>query len=136
MSYADFLIQRIRELPDRPGIYIFKDAEGKVLYVGKAKSLKKRASSYLVRDHEPRLAAMVAEAADLEFVATDSESEALLLENNWIKKRKPRYNILLRDENTYPYWTPPGEDSPRTASPRRIREDHADYFGPYLPGGL
>ncbi|MEA2690899.1 MAG: excinuclease subunit, partial [Acidobacteriota bacterium] len=65
MPYADLLVQRIRDLPDRPGIYIFKDALGKVLYVGKSKSLKKRASSYLVRDHEPRLAAMVAEAADL-----------------------------------------------------------------------
>src|SRR5437764_215693 len=84
----DLLVQRIRDLPDRPGIYIFKDAEGKVLYVGKAKSLKKQASSYLVRDHEPRLAAMVSEAADLEFVATDTEAEALLLENNWIKKQK------------------------------------------------
>src|SRR5882724_12124343 len=99
----DLLVQRIRELPDRPGIYIFKDVDGKVLYVGKAKSLKKRASSYLSRDHEPRLAAMVAEAVDLEFVVTDSESEALLLENNWIKKKKPRYNILLRDDKTYPY---------------------------------
>src|SRR5215470_7121793 len=100
---ADLLVQRIRDLPDRPGIYIFKDGEGKVLYVGKAKSLKKRASSYLARDHEPRLAAMVAEAVDLEYVVTDSEAEALLLENNWIKRKRPRYNILLRDDKTYPY---------------------------------
>src|SRR5436305_2060864 len=136
MTYADLLVQRIRDLPDRPGIYIFKDAEGKILYVGKAKSLKKRASSYLVRDHEPRLAAMVAEAADLEFVATDSESEALLLENNWIKKRKPRYNVLLRDDKTYPYLKLTREPYPRIAFTRRIREDRADYLGPYLRGGL
>ena len=97
------LAERIRELPDRPGIYVFKDAEGKVLYVGKATSLRKRASSYLTRDHEPRLAAMVHEAADLEYVVTDSPAEALLLENNWIKSRRPRYNILLRDDKTYPY---------------------------------
>ncbi|HZF11875.1 MAG TPA: excinuclease ABC subunit UvrC [Thermoanaerobaculia bacterium] len=132
----DLLVQRIRELPDRPGIYIFKDVDGKVLYVGKAKSLKKRASSYLSRDHEPRLAAMVAEATDLEFVATDSESEALLLENNWIKKRKPRYNVLLRDDKTYPYLKLTREEYPRIAFTRRIREDGADYFGPFLPGGL
>src|SRR5947208_3357197 len=136
MPYADLLVQRIRDLPDRPGIYIFKDAEGKVLYVGKAKSLKKRASSYLSRDHEPRLAASVGEAGDMEFVATDTESEALLLENNWIKKKKPRYNVLLRDDKTYPYLKLTREEYPRIAFTRRIREDHADYFGPFLPGGL
>src|ERR1700726_4555401 len=76
---SDTLAARIRELPDRPGIYIFKDAAGKVLYVGKAGSLRKRAASYLSREHEPRLAAMVSEAADVEFVVTDSPAEALLL---------------------------------------------------------
>ncbi|HVT59812.1 MAG TPA: excinuclease ABC subunit UvrC [Thermoanaerobaculia bacterium] len=131
------LAERIRELPDRPGIYVFKDAAGKVLYVGKAKSLRKRAASYLAREHEPRLAAMVAEAADLEFVATDSEAEALLLENNWIKKRRPRYNILLRDDKTYPYLKLTlSERFPRIAFTRRIRDDGAEYFGPFLPGGL
>ena len=88
--HHDHLVQRIRELPDRPGIYVFKDAEGKVLYVGKATSLRKRASSYLTREHEPRLAAMVHEAADLEYVVTDTTAEALLLENNWIKSKRPR----------------------------------------------
>ena len=137
MEHHDHLVARIRELPDRPGIYIFKDAEGKVLYVGKAKSLRKRASSYLVRDHEPRLAAMVAEAADLEFVVTDSEAEALLLENNWIKKKRPRYNVLLRDDKTYPYLKLTLQDEyPRIAFTRRVREDKAEYFGPFLPGGL
>jgi excinuclease ABC subunit C len=131
------LAERIRELPDKPGIYIFKDAAGKVLYVGKARSLRKRAASYLSRDHEPRLAAMVAEAADLEFVVTDSESEALLLENNWIKRRRPRYNILLRDDKTYPYLKLTVQETyPRIAFTRRIRDDGAAYFGPFLPGGL
>jgi excinuclease ABC subunit C len=133
----DSLAARIRELPDRPGIYIFKDAAGKALYVGKAKSLRKRAGSYLLRDHEPRLAAMMAEAADLEFVVTDSEAEALLLENNWIKRRRPRYNVLLRDDKTYPYLKlTVGEEYPRLVFTRRIRDDGAEYFGPFLPGGL
>jgi excinuclease ABC subunit C len=137
MSDQEHLAQRIRELPDKPGIYIFKDAVGKVLYVGKAKSLRKRVTSYLSRDHEPRLAAMMAEAVDLEFVVTDSESEALLLENNWIKRKKPRYNILLRDDKTYPYLRITLQDEyPRIAFTRRIRDDGAEYFGPFLPGGL
>src|SRR5579863_4520140 len=131
----EVVAQRIRELPERPGIYIFKGA-GKVLYVGKAKSLRKRATSYLLREHEPRLATMLAEATDLEFVVTDSEAEALLLENTWIKRRKPRYNILLRDDKTYPYLKLTAEPYPRLVFTRRIREDGADYFGPFLPAGL
>jgi excinuclease ABC subunit C len=127
--------QRIRELPERPGIYIFKDGS-KVLYVGKAKSLRKRATSYLLRDHEPRLATMLAEATDFEFVVTDSEAEALLLENTWIKRRKPRYNILLRDDKTYPYLKLTAEPYPRLVFTRRIRDDGANYFGPFLPAGL
>jgi excinuclease ABC subunit C len=137
MSHSEALTERIRELPDRPGIYIFKDVDGKVLYVGKATSLRKRASSYLTRDHEPRLAAMVSEAVDLEYVVTDSPAEALLLENNWIKSRRPRYNILLRDDKTYPYVKLTLEDEyPRILFTRRIRNDKGDYFGPFLPGGL
>lgn len=128
--------ERIRELPDRPGIYLFRDAEGKLLYVGKAKSLRKRAASYQSRDHEPRLAAMLAEAAELECVITDSEAEALLLENNWIKTQRPRYNILLRDDKTYPYLKLTADPYPRLAFTRRIRNDGAEYFGPFLPGGL
>ncbi len=131
------LAERIRRLPDRPGIYVFKDGAGKVLYVGKAKSLKKRVSSYLARDHEPRLAAMVSEAVDVEFVVTGSESEALLLENTWIKKKRPRYNVLLRDDKTFPYLKLTMRDAfPRIAFTRKIRNDGAEYFGPYLPGGL
>ncbi len=133
---ADALAERIRALPDRPGIYIFRDAAGKALYVGKATSLRKRAASYLVREHEPRLAAMLAEAADVEFVATDTTAEALLLENTWIKRRKPRYNILLRDDKTYPYLKLTADPYPRLVFTRRIRDDGAEYFGPFLPGGL
>lgn len=137
MSHYDHLAERIRELPDRPGIYIFKDPEGKILYIGKATSLRKRASSYLTRDHEPRLAAMVSEAVDIDFVVTDSATEALLLENNWIKQKKPRYNILLRDDKTYPYLKLTlRDDYPRIAFTRRVREDGSEHFGPFLPGGL
>jgi excinuclease ABC subunit C len=136
VSDPDQLADRIRQLPDRPGIYVFKDALGKALYVGKAKSLRKRAVSYLGGSPEPRIAAMVAEAVDLEYLLTDSEAEALLLENNWIKRRKPRFNILLRDDKTYPYLKLTAGPWPRIAFTRRIRDDGAEYFGPYLPGGL
>lgn len=134
---SEQVVERIRQLPDRPGIYIFKDAAGKVLYVGKAKSLRKRAGSYLSRAHEPRLMAMLSEAADIDTVLTDSEAEALLLENNWIKEKRPRYNVLLRDDKTYPYLKLTLRDAfPRLAFTRRIYNDGSEYFGPFLPGGL
>jgi len=126
----------IRQLPDRPGIYIFRDAKKKTLYVGKAKSLRKRAGSYISGASDPRLVTMLSQAADLEFVVTDTEAEALLLENNWIKKKKPRYNVLLRDDKTYPYLKLTAEPYPRIAFTRRLLDDGADYFGPFLPGGL
>jgi excinuclease ABC subunit C len=134
---AEAVVSRIRSLPDRPGIYVFKSERGKPLYVGKAKSLRKRAANYLQPVGDPRLAMMLAEAADLECVVTDSESEALLLENNWIKRKRPRYNVLLRDDKTYPYVKlTTGEAWPRIAFTRSIRDDGAEYFGPFLPGGL
>jgi len=132
----EWLRRRVGELPDHPGIYLFLDAAGATLYVGKAKSLRKRVPSYLSRDLEPRLRAMVDEARELEFVAAASEQEALLLENNFIKSRKPRYNVLLRDDKTYPYLKLTREPWPRLVFTRRIRDDGAQYFGPYLPGGL
>jgi len=135
-SAPDRLRERIEGLPELPGIYLFQDAGGGTLYVGKAKSLRKRAGSYLSRELEPRLAAMVAEAADLDYVVAASEQEALLLENNFIKARQPRYNVLLRDDKTYPYLKLTREPWPRLAFTRRIRNDGAEYFGPYLPGGL
>lgn len=126
-----------RRLPDRPGIYIFRDGRGKALYVGKAKSLKKRVASYKRRADDLRLATMIAEAEALEFVETGSEAEALLLENNWIKKHKPRYNVLLRDDKTYPYVKLTLRDAyPRVTFTRRILNDGGEYYGPFLPGGL
>lgn len=128
--------ERIRDLPDRPGIYIFKDARDKPLYVGKAKSLKKRTANYLRGVHEPRLATMLSKAVDLNWVITDTEAEALLLENNWIKEKRPKYNVLLRDDKTYPYLKLTADPYPRIAFTRRLLDDGAEYFGPYLPGGL
>jgi len=129
--------KRIREeLPDRPGIYVFRDARRKPLYVGKAKALKKRAASYLRGPQDERLAQMLAEARELDFVVTDTEAEALSLENAWIKNKRPRYNIRLRDDKTYPYLKLTGEPYPRIVFTRRIKNDGADYFGPYLPAGL
>ncbi len=128
--------QRIRELPDRPGIYIFKGQNGAALYVGKAKSLRKRALTYLGSGHEARIEAMLGEARELESLVTDSEAEALLLENNWIKRKRPRYNVLLRDDKTYPYLKLTAGPYPRIVFTRRVRDDGADYFGPYLPAGL
>jgi excinuclease ABC subunit C len=129
------LAARLEQLPDQPGIYVFKDASDKVLYVGKAKSLRKRVAAYR-RVEDARLAAMVGEAVDLEFLVTASEAEALLLENNWIKRWRPRYNVLLRDDKTYPYVKLTADPYPRLAFTRRIGRDGAEYFGPFLPGGL
>ncbi len=131
------LADRIRQLPDKPGIYVFRDARGRALYVGKAKSLRKRVASYRRRADDLRLATMIAEATDVETVVTGSEAEALLLENNWIKKHRPRYNVLLRDDKTYPYVKLTlADDYPRVAFTRRIFDDGAEYYGPFLPGGL
>ncbi|MEO1085735.1 MAG: excinuclease ABC subunit UvrC, partial [Acidobacteriota bacterium] len=127
----------IRRLPDRPGIYIFRGAEKEPLYVGKAKSLRKRGSNYLREDFEPRLVNMLREAVRLDYLITDSEAEALVIENNWIKQQKPRYNIRLRDDKTYPYLKLTlAEDWPRVVFTRRILNDGAEYYGPYLPAGL
>ncbi len=127
----------IRELPNRPGIYIFRDAKKKALYVGKAKSLRKRGLSYLREHPEARIRAMLSEARQLDFLVSDTEAEALGLENAWIKNKRPRFNIQLRDDKTYPYLKlTMRDDYPRIVFTRRILRDGAEYFGPFLPGGL
>ena len=131
------LALKLDELPDLPGIYIFRSEAGEALYVGKAKSLKRRAAAYRKPAGDPRMALMLHDAADVEFVVTDSEAEALLFENNWIKRRQPRFNIRLRDDKTYPYLKLTLADGhPRLAFTRRIGRDGAEYYGPYLPAGL
>ncbi len=127
------LAEKLARLPTRPGVYQHKDENGKVLYVGKAKNLRSRVNSYFHRgrNHDGRLRIMVAKIYDVEVIVTDTEVEALLLENNLIKSLKPRYNINLRDDKTYPYICVKKEPFPRVFPTRRPRKDGSKYFGPY-----
>jgi excinuclease ABC subunit C len=134
------LQEKIRSLPDAPGVYLFKDADGEVLYIGKAVSLRKRVQSYFTdRDFGydgERLGSMVGQIADLEFLLTKNELEALILESNLIKQRRPRYNIVLRDDKHYPFIRLNLKDPfPALQVSRRIKNDGALYFGPYVPAG-
>ena len=121
--------------PDQPGIYLYKDAKGKILYVGKARSIRKRLASYFnTAPKHLRTEAMLAEFVSIDTVVAKTESEALALENAFIKKHKPRYNILLRDDKTYPYIkVTTGEAWPRAFVTRRVLKDGHSYFGPFLP---
>lgn len=134
------LTEKLRSLPDAPGVYLFSDAQGDLLYVGKAVSLRKRVQSYFGgRDFgydAERLSAMVSQIADVDFVLTASELEALILESNLIKERRPRYNIVLRDDKHYPFIRLNLADPfPALQVVRRIKTDGALYFGPYVPAG-
>jgi excinuclease ABC subunit C len=124
-------------LPDAPGVYLFKDRRGKILYVGKARSLKKRVASYFTKGPEAtKTVALLGSWQDLETIVTNTELEALLLENALIKKHRPRYNVCLRDDKTYPYIKiTTGEAWPRALVTRRVAEDGHSYFGPFW-GGL
>ena len=119
-------------------MYLYKDAHGTVIYVGKAKNLRSRVRSYFNEDRlaEAKTGTLMGEARELEFIQVDNNKEALALENNLIKQWKPRYNILLRDDKTYPYIKLTNEKYPRVYVTRRLRKDGATYFGPYFPGNL
>ncbi len=127
------LPEKLENLPTGPGVYQHKDADGKVLYVGKAKNLRNRVRQYFQksRSAEPRIARMLLKATDLEIIVTDSEVEALILEANLIKKLKPRYNVNLKDDKSYPYIVITNEPYPRVFVTRQIRRDGSRYFGPY-----
>ena len=129
----------MKTIPTGPGVYLYRDAGSVVIYVGKAKSLRNRVRSYFQesRTHDPRRDRMIAQIQDVEFIVTDTEGEALALENNLIKGNKPKYNILLRDDKTYPYIKLTlNEPYPKALITRRVRKDGALYFGPFFPGGL
>jgi len=130
-----FLINNFN-IPNSPGVYLMKDANGEILYIGKASSLKDRVRSYFQKSSNltVKTSAMIEQVTDIEWIVTSSDLEALILENNLIKKHKPKYNIILRDDKNYPYLKlSAGEDFPRFSIVRRYKKDKALYFGPYVP---
>ena len=132
------LKEKAAQLPTLPGVYLYKDGEGTVIYVGKAKNLRSRVRSYFNDDRlaDVKTGTLISVARDLEYIQVDNEKEALALENNLIKKWKPRFNILLRDDKTYPYIKLTAEKYPRVYVTRRLRKDGSTYYGPYFPGNL
>jgi len=133
------LYEKIRTLPTQPGCYLYKNADGEVIYVGKAKNLRSRVRSYFLAASQAnaKTGTLMREAVDVEYITVANEHEALALENNLIKQKKPRFNILLRDDKTYPYIKLTLADRyPKVFVTRRIRKDGAAYFGPYFPGNL
>jgi excinuclease ABC subunit C len=133
------LIEKIRLLPTQPGVYLYKNAEGQVIYVGKAKNLRARVRSYLLEASQAnaKTGSLMREAVDIDYILVANEHEALALENNLIKQRKPRFNILLRDDKTYPYVKLTLADRfPKIFVTRRLRKDGSAYYGPYFPGNL
>jgi excinuclease ABC subunit C len=133
------LREKIGELPLGPGVYLYKNAEGEVIYVGKAKSLRARVRSYFVagNDVQAKTGSLLREAVDVDYIIVDNEKEALALENNLIKQKKPRFNVLLRDDKTYPYIKLTlSERFPRVYVTRRLKKDGSAYYGPYFPTNL
>src|ERR1700723_2226688 len=132
------LREKVANLPLQPGVYLFKDAAEKVLYVGKAQSLRNRVRSYFLDKtiQDAKTGSLMREVADVDYIVVDNEKEALALENNLIKQHQPRFNILLRDDKTYPYIKLTSEKYPRVYVTRRLRKDGATYFGPYFPANL
>lgn len=133
MSRIDILKEQVAALPLSPGVYQFLDADGVIIYVGKAKSLRKRVSSYFVqsKEHSSKVRVLVKNIAAIRHIVVGSEQDALLLENSLIKTHQPRYNILLKDDKTYPWIVLRKEPFPRVESTRQLRHDGSQYFGPY-----
>ncbi len=132
LKTSEYLRGIVLNLPDNPGIYQYLDAEGTIIYVGKAKNLKRRVYSYFSKEHEPgKTRILVSKIADIRYIVVNSEQDALLLENNLIKKYKPRYNVLLKDDKTYPSICVSNEYFPRIYKTRRIIRDGSNYYGPY-----
>ena len=130
------LDEKLARLPDRPGVYTYRDARGQVIYVGKAASLRSRVRSYFQesRPHDPKTDSLVRQIADLEYIVTDNELEALMLEANLVRKHRPRYNIILRDDKHYPFLKlTTDEEFPRLLVARKVKDDGATYYGPFYP---
>jgi excinuclease ABC subunit C len=135
---TDTFKSKLDHLSDQPGVYLFKDRQGEILYVGKAVVLADRVRSYFQKggDSSPKTALLVSQIADLETIVTRSALEALILESNLIKRHRPRFNVVLRDDKQYPYLRLPiKEDFPRFSIVRRVQKDGALYYGPYTPAG-
>src|ERR1051326_5132584 len=132
------LRDKAAQLPLLPGVYLYKDEHGDVIYVGKAKNLRLRVRNYFSDERlaDAKTGTLMSEARDLEYILVDNEKEALALENNFIKQWKPRFNILLRDDKTYPYIKLTNEKFPRVYVTRRLLRDGSTYYGPYFPGNL
>lgn len=132
LKTSEYLKGIVSNLPERPGIYQYLNAEGTIIYVGKAKNLKRRVYSYFSKDHEPgKTRVLVSKIADIRYIVVNSEEDALLLENNLIKKYKPRYNVLLKDDKTYPSICVQNEYFPRIFKTRKIIRNGSSYYGPY-----
>ncbi len=129
---------KLENLPEKPGVYLFKDSAGEVIYVGKAVSLRDRVRSYFrsARGLTGKVLTMMGQVEDLEYILTDSEVEALVLESNLIKEYRPRYNVRLRDDKNYPFLRVTlNEEWPRLVVARSFKDDGSRYFGPYTRGG-
>ena len=132
----DSLKETIKKLPDSPGIYKYFNEQEEIIYIGKAKNLKKRVSNYFVEkyNHSYKTVKLVSQIAKIEFIVVDSELDALLLENNLIKNHQPKYNILLKDDKTYPYICITHERFPRVFQTRKLEKKIGTFYGPYTSG--
>lgn len=127
----ELIQQKCAILPDQPGCYLMKDRQGVIIYVGKAKILKNRVRSYFTGSHDGKTQRLVQEIVDFEYIVTSSELEALILELHLIKKHDPKYNVMLKDDKTYPYIKITGEKNPKLIITRQVKKDKGKYFGPY-----
>ncbi|WP_394187845.1 excinuclease ABC subunit UvrC [Paenisporosarcina quisquiliarum] len=127
----ELIEQKCSILPDQPGCYLMKDRQGTIIYIGKAKVLKNRVRSYFTGSHDGKTQRLVNEITDFEYIVTSSDIEALILELNLIKKHDPKYNIMLKDDKTYPYIKITGEKHPKLITTRQVKKDKGKYFGPY-----
>ena len=137
MNVQSAIELQLKTLPEAPGVYQYFDKDNKILYVGKAKNLKKRVGSYFNKQHDSaRLNVLVKKIAAIKHIVVETEMDALLLENSLIKNLQPRYNILLKDDKTYPWICIKNERFPRVFSTRNVIKDGSEYFGPYTSGKL